>query len=78
LKKSKRNEYEITDLNNIYLKNNKLKYEILGRGYTWLDAGSFDDLLDVSLFVRTIQHRQGNLIGKPEEVAINQKLISKK
>jgi glucose-1-phosphate thymidylyltransferase len=78
LKKSKRNEYEITDLNNIYLKNNKLKYEILGRGYTWLDAGSFDDLLDVSLFVRTIQHRQGNLIGKPEEVAINQRLISKK
>lgn len=75
LKKSKRNEYEITDLNNIYLKKKKLKYEILGRGYTWLDAGSFDELLDVSLFVRTIQQRQGNLIGEPREIAKSQKII---
>jgi len=63
LKKSKRGEYEITDLNNIYLKKGKLKYEILGKGYTWLDAGTFDDLLDASLYVRTIQQRQGILIG---------------
>jgi glucose-1-phosphate thymidylyltransferase len=68
LKKSKRGEYEITDLNNIYLKKKKLNFEILGKGYAWLDAGTFDDLLEVSFFVKTLQSRQGCLIGNPLEV----------
>jgi len=68
LKKSKRGEYEITDLNNIYLKKKKLNYEILGKSYTWLDAGTFDDMLDASLFVRTIQQRQGFSIGNIEKI----------
>ena len=68
LLKSKRGEYEISDLNNIYLDQKKLDFEILDRGYTWLDTGSFDDLLDASLFVRTIQQRQGILVGDPKKI----------
>ena len=68
LKKSSRGEYEITDLNNIYLNKKKLDFDILGSGYAWLDTGSFDDLLDASLFVRTIQQRQGYLIGDPKKI----------
>lgn len=63
LKKSKRGELEITSLLNIYLKKKKLKFEILGRGYTWFDLGTFDNLLNAQNFVKIIQERQGLEIG---------------
>jgi glucose-1-phosphate thymidylyltransferase len=69
LKPSARGELEITDLNRIYLNNSKLKVEILPRGTAWLDTGRFDDLNDSSDFIRTIQNRQGILVGSPEETA---------
>lgn len=63
LKKSKRGELEITDLLNIYLKENKLKFEILGRGHTWFDLGTFENLLNAQNFVKIIQDRQGLGVG---------------
>ncbi len=69
LKKSSRGELEITDLNNIYLKEHMLKVEIMGRGMAWLDAGTCDSLHDASSYIRTLQKRQGVIIGCPEEIA---------
>lgn len=69
LKPSSRGELEITDINNIYLKNKRLKVEILGRGFTWLDTGSYDGLLEASQFVQTIENRQGYMIACLEEIA---------
>ncbi len=69
LKKSKRGEYEITDLNNHYLKNGELKVKTLSRGYAWIDTGTPDSLLDSANFVRVIEKRQGYKIGCPEEIA---------
>lgn len=66
---SERGELEITDLNNIYLREGTLKVERLGRGTAWLDAGTPESLLQAAMFVQTIQDRQGNLVGSPEEVA---------
>ena len=71
LKKSARGEYEITDLNNIYVREGKLSVERLGRGFAWLDAGGFDTLLDASEFIRVLQRRQGQLIAAPEEIAFH-------
>lgn len=69
VKPSARGELEITDLNQMYLHEGTLHVERLGRGTAWLDAGTPDSLLQAATFVQTIQNRQGNLVGSPEEVA---------
>lgn len=78
LKKSDRGEYEITDLINTYLTNNKLDVEIFNDGVTWLDAGTHDTLLEASQFVSTIEKRQGTKIACLEEIAYRQGWIDKK
>jgi glucose-1-phosphate thymidylyltransferase len=69
LRPSARGELEISDVNRRYLELRKLHVVKLGRGYAWLDTGSHDALLEAAEFVRTIQHRQGLLVGCPEEIA---------
>ncbi|MDR2937822.1 MAG: glucose-1-phosphate thymidylyltransferase RfbA [Prevotellaceae bacterium] len=69
LKPSARGEYEITDLNKEYLKENSLKVELFGRGFAWLDTGNCDSLLEASNFVETIQNRQGFYVSCIEEIA---------
>jgi glucose-1-phosphate thymidylyltransferase len=69
LKPSARHEYEITDVNNEYLKRDKLKVQLLGRGYAWMDTGTHDSLLEASNYVQTIEHRQGLKVGCVEEIA---------
>lgn len=76
LKPSSRGEYEITDLNRTYLDENKLNVELFGRGFTWLDTGTCDSLLEAANFVETIQKRQGFYIACLEEIAWRQGWIS--
>ncbi len=75
IKPSARGELEITDLNQLYLQEGTLHVERLGRGMAWLDAGTPDSLLQAATFVQTIQSRQGNLVGCPEEVAFRMGFI---
>jgi len=77
LSPSSRGELEITDLNSIYLKLNKLKAYKLSKGYAWLDTGTPESLLDASNFVSTIEKRQGSKICCPEEIALKNNWISK-
>src|SRR5262245_48245882 len=76
LKPSARGELEITDVNRRYLERGKLNVVKLGRGLAWFDTGTHDALLDAADFVRSIQHRQGLLVGCPEEIAYRMKFIS--
>ncbi|OYY04465.1 MAG: glucose-1-phosphate thymidylyltransferase, partial [Acidocella sp. 35-58-6] len=75
IKLSARGELEITDINHWYLNEGSLHVERLGRGTAWLDAGTPDSLLQAATFVQTIQLRQGNLVGSPEEIAFRMKYI---
>ena len=78
LKPSKRKELEITDLLNIYCRKKQLKSDILGRGGAWLDTGSIEDFYKTSAFVSAIENRQGFKIACLEEIALNNRWITKK
>ena len=77
LKPSKRGEIEITDINMAYLKRKKLNVILLGRGFAWLDTGTYDSLIDASMFIKTIEERQGFKVGSIEEIAFRMGYINK-
>lgn len=77
LKPSPRGELEITDLNNVYLKEGKLKVELMGRGMAWLDTGTPESLLEATQFIAVLEKRQGLKVGCPEEIALRSGFINK-
>ncbi|MDA5494285.1 glucose-1-phosphate thymidylyltransferase RfbA [Yersinia intermedia] len=77
IKPSERGELEITTLNEMYLAKGKLKVELLGRGFAWLDTGTHDSLIDASLFIHTIEKRQGFKVACLEEIAYQNKWLSR-
>ena len=77
LRPSPRGELEITDVNKHYLEHGNLNVELMGRGYAWLDTGTHDSLVDASLFIKTIEDRQGLKIGCVEEIAFRVGFISR-
>lgn len=76
IKPSARGELEITSVNNEYLLKDKLAVSKLSRGCTWFDAGTFDNLLEVSNYVASIQNRQGMIIASPDEIAYRNNWIT--
>ena len=78
IKKSPRGEYEITDLNDMYLKRSDLKVNLMGRGFAWFDTGTKDSLLKASNFVQMTENIQGIIISSPEEIAYRNGWISNK
>ena len=76
VKKSARGEYEITDLNDMYLKDGKLRAELLGAGYAWFDTGLTDSLLDASTTIKTLQNLRASIISCPEQIAYKQGWIT--
>lgn len=77
VKPSARGEFEITDLNRMYLENKDLMVQILGRGFAWLDTGTMESLMEASVFVQTVQNRQSVVISAPEEIAFYADWITK-
>lgn len=77
LKPSPRGEFEITDINNVYLKKGKLRVGMMSRGIAWLDTGTFDSLMQAGNFIQVIEQRQGLKIGCIEEIAYRMKFINK-
>lgn len=77
LKPSARGELEITDVNQEYLRRGQTAVHLMGRGYTWLDAGTYESLMQASQFVQIIEERQGHCIASLEEIAFNQNFISR-
>ena len=78
VKPSGRGELEITTVNEMYLKENRLRVKLFGRGYAWLDTGAHEDLLEASKFIETIERRQGLKVACIEEIAFEKGYISKK
>ena len=76
LKPSPRGEYEITDLNRLYLEQQQLNVEIMGRGYAWLDTGTHESLLEAGQFIATLENRQGLKVACPEEIAFRKQWIN--
>ena len=77
LKPSPRGELEITDLNRLYLEENRLRVQVLGRGFAWMDTGTVESLMQAAVFVEAVQNRQGVVISAPEEISYQAKWIGR-